>query len=208
MKQIIQKMYKLSLAAYNDKHIIDNYENITNDSLKEIWINQKCNLPYSHCQFKIDSWRLKILYDEFGYKVNNIMNGLCRDLSVWSIFEYYWDKKRRLIYAFEKKRLRSYKEKEDSSISYTQQGKLIYYLFKPKKINNRIRGINIKVRYDIFKRDKYTCQYCGKKGQRAGGKAILHIDHIIPISFGGSNSKDNLQTLCRECNLKKSDMVI
>lgn len=64
---------------------------------------------------------------------------------------------------------------------------------------------NIK-RYDlplnkknIFKRDNYTCQYCGIKG------APLTIDHVIPKKRGGDNNWENLVTSCIECNNKKGD---
>lgn len=72
---------------------------------------------------------------------------------------------------------------------------------KDKKIN--IRNIDTKTKYYIFERDNYTCQMCGAKGERIGGNAILHIDHIIPINVGGSNQISNLQVLCNRCNYKK-----
>lgn len=74
--------------------------------------------------------------------------------------------------------------------------------------SDRIRGVTQDLRYKVFKRDNYCCQICGKKGQRNGGTSLLHIDHVVPIFFGGSNEEYNLQTLCRECNLKKSDKII
>ena len=53
----------------------------------------------------------------------------------------------------------------------------------------------------IKKRDKYTCQMCGKHMPDEVG---LHIDHIIPIKRGGKSIEDNLQVLCDKCNLRKS----
>ncbi len=58
-----------------------------------------------------------------------------------------------------------------------------------------------KIRFEIFKRDSFTCQYCGKKAP----EVILHIDHIIPIAKGGTNDISNLITSCFECNSGKSD---
>jgi hypothetical protein len=57
------------------------------------------------------------------------------------------------------------------------------------------------IRFEVFKRDLFTCQYCGKKAP----EAILEIDHIVPISKGGDNSIENLVSACRECNGGKSD---
>lgn len=50
----------------------------------------------------------------------------------------------------------------------------------------------------------HVCQQCGAK-QLEG--AILHVDHVIPRSKGGTNNLDNLQCLCSACNNKKSNHV-
>ncbi|MEQ8790255.1 MAG: HNH endonuclease [Pirellulaceae bacterium] len=57
-------------------------------------------------------------------------------------------------------------------------------------------------RFDIFKRDEYRCQLCGRT-QEEGVK--LHVDHKVPRAKGGSNEDSNLWTLCEACNLGKSD---
>ena len=57
------------------------------------------------------------------------------------------------------------------------------------------------IRFEVFKRDKFTCQYCGKSAP----DVILEIDHIIPVSKGGSNDIMNLVTACRECNRGKTN---
>ena len=61
------------------------------------------------------------------------------------------------------------------------------------------KAIGKKKRFEIFKRDKFTCQYCGKKAP----DVILHIDHIVPVSKGGKNGITNLITSCVDCNLGK-----
>lgn len=53
-------------------------------------------------------------------------------------------------------------------------------------------------RENIFKRDEYTCVYCGSHKN-------LTIDHIHPRSKGGGNNWDNLITSCFSCNAKKGD---
>lgn len=57
-----------------------------------------------------------------------------------------------------------------------------------------------KLRFRIFKRDEFKCQYCGR-GVKDG--TILEIDHIVPISEGGKNIEKNLTTSCKECNKGK-----
>lgn len=52
---------------------------------------------------------------------------------------------------------------------------------------------------NIFKRDKYQCQYCGDKYP----KSQLSLDHVVPKSRGGSSNWDNLVCACRPCNAKK-----
>lgn len=61
-----------------------------------------------------------------------------------------------------------------------------------------------KMRFDIFRRDLYTCRYCGGKPP----EVLLEIDHIIPISAGGKNEATNLATACRDCNAGKSATVL
>jgi hypothetical protein len=58
-----------------------------------------------------------------------------------------------------------------------------------------------KIRFEIFKRDSFTCQYCGKKSP----DAILRVDHIKPLSKGGSDEILNLITSCFDCKIGKGD---
>ena len=58
-----------------------------------------------------------------------------------------------------------------------------------------------KLRFEVFKRDKHTCQYCG----RSPPAVILEVDHIIPISSGGTDELSNLITSCFDCNRGKGD---
>lgn len=52
----------------------------------------------------------------------------------------------------------------------------------------------------IFERDNYTCHYCGQKVTEKNAT----LDHFVPTSKGGDNSKENLFTSCLECNSIKS----
>lgn len=56
-----------------------------------------------------------------------------------------------------------------------------------------------KLRFDVFKRDSFTCQYCGRKAP----DIVLHCDHVMPVADGGVGDILNLVTSCVDCNLGK-----
>lgn len=56
----------------------------------------------------------------------------------------------------------------------------------------------------VMKRDRFTCTYCGKPGT----DVELQVDHIIPVSKGGSNHIANLTTACRYCNQSKGNRIV
>jgi hypothetical protein len=58
------------------------------------------------------------------------------------------------------------------------------------------RHIPDEVRDEVWKRDGGKCRHCG-------GTDHVEIDHVIPISRGGTGDIENLQLLCRKCNRKK-----
>lgn len=66
------------------------------------------------------------------------------------------------------------------------------------------KPISKRMRFDVLKRDHFTCQYCGGKSP----EKILHIDHIKPVSKGGKNTMLNLVTSCIDCNLGKSNKLL
>ena len=52
----------------------------------------------------------------------------------------------------------------------------------------------------VFARDSFMCRNCGTSRR-------LTVDHIWPVSRGGDDSLDNLQTLCHSCNSKKGARI-
>lgn len=64
-----------------------------------------------------------------------------------------------------------------------------------------------KLRNYIKKRDNFTCQNCSVSIAQQS-LLLLEIDHIIPISKGGTSVEANLQTLCWKCNRKKSNKLL
>ena len=62
-----------------------------------------------------------------------------------------------------------------------------------------------RARWQTLERAGFRCQACGA---RAHDGAKLHVDHIHPLSKGGTNDISNLQCLCQACNLGKADRLM
>jgi predicted restriction endonuclease len=69
------------------------------------------------------------------------------------------------------------------------------------------RDVPLGLRLKILSRDNFRCIFCGKSPATDFGTK-LHIDHVVPFSKGGKSILENLQTLCEECNLGKSNRNI
>jgi 5-methylcytosine-specific restriction endonuclease McrA len=50
----------------------------------------------------------------------------------------------------------------------------------------------------------FACRYCGRKAP----EVELHVDHVDPVSRGGSDDESNLVAACVDCNLGKSDRTL
>lgn len=68
-----------------------------------------------------------------------------------------------------------------------------------KTIPERV-ALSKSLRFKIFQRDSFTCNYCGSKPPMV----VLEVDHIIPVVKGGDNMEENLITSCFDCNRGKS----
>ena len=66
------------------------------------------------------------------------------------------------------------------------------------------RSIGSGIRYHVLHRAGFKCQACGAKPSDSND-VELAIDHIVPLSLGGSNDASNLQVLCAPCNGSKSN---
>jgi len=72
----------------------------------------------------------------------------------------------------------------------------------PDLPSSKRTALSVRRRFDVLKRDGYKCRICRK----AGGE--LEVDHIVPVSKGGTNDIDNLQTMCRACNRGKGTKLM
>jgi len=69
-----------------------------------------------------------------------------------------------------------------------------------RQSTNNTRHITQETRNTVWQRCNGKCVECEST-------SYLEFDHIIPFSKGGSNSENNIQLLCRACNLSKSDRI-
>jgi hypothetical protein len=61
-------------------------------------------------------------------------------------------------------------------------------------------AVSKRLRFEVLKRDNHTCRYCG----RTPNEAKITIDHVTPVSLGGSDDPSNLVACCADCNSGKS----
>ena len=66
------------------------------------------------------------------------------------------------------------------------------------------KSISKKMRFEVFKRDSFRCQYCGATSP----DVLLHVDHIKPVKEGGETTIENLITSCIDCNLGKGARLL
>lgn len=66
------------------------------------------------------------------------------------------------------------------------------------------RDPKIGLRFKVLQRDMFRCRLCGKSPATDLG-CKLHVDHIVPFSKGGKTTFENLQALCSDCNVGKSN---
>jgi 5-methylcytosine-specific restriction endonuclease McrA len=62
----------------------------------------------------------------------------------------------------------------------------------------RPRTMRKLTRIEVFSRDHYTCQYCGKQFRQ------LTLDHVVPRHQGGEHTWENVVSCCEACNCRKA----
>jgi hypothetical protein len=64
--------------------------------------------------------------------------------------------------------------------------------------------VSTRTRFEIFKRDNFTCRYCG----HTSPDVVLEIDHVVPVCEGGTDDAINLVTSCWSCNRGKAGVPL
>ena len=57
-------------------------------------------------------------------------------------------------------------------------------------------AISKRLRYEVLRRDSYTCRYCGAKAP----EVKITVDHVVPVALGGTDEPSNLVAACGDCN--------
>jgi len=70
--------------------------------------------------------------------------------------------------------------------------RLAYMIKRPYRLGRKL------TRLEAFRRDQYTCQYCGKETRQ------LTLDHVIPRYRGGEHTWENVVSACVSCNRRKA----
>lgn len=99
------------------------------------------------------------------------------------------------------------KPEESNDVEIKLPDDFKHYIESNELSHKTKRDINLRMRFLVMKRDNFKCCMCGRSPATTPGLE-LHIDHIIPWSKGGETVIDNLQTLCSDCNLGKSDIEL
>ena len=143
-----------------------------------------------------------------------VLFGLCGIVIAITIFrrvkerkeqEAYQEEQRRAMQAVYAKKERERLMMKDAKAYNSQTGsrQIDMATLRQREFAKKQRAaMTPSLRHDILERDGFRCQHCGAT---AADGAKLHVDHIIPVAKGGKTEPSNLQTLCEECNLGKSD---
>lgn len=63
-------------------------------------------------------------------------------------------------------------------------------------------AVSKRLRFEILRRDNHACRYCGRRAP----DVVLTVDHVVPVTLGGSDDPTNLVAACEKCNGGKSSI--
>jgi len=121
--------------------------------------------------------------------------------------EYFYRNRRKSNKGFSSE-CKECNKKRKKTKKYKEYEKRYNMSEKGKKRKERERQKNkirrLKLRFQIFQRDDFTCQYCGRKVP----EVELQVDHKYPKSKGGLDKIENYITACEDCNQGKRDVIL
>jgi 5-methylcytosine-specific restriction endonuclease McrA len=124
-----------------------------------------------------------------------VLNADYRPLSYYPLSLWSWQETVKAVF-LERVNIVSEYEREVKSPSFVMR------LPSVVSLKNYVRPARYPAftRFNVFLRDRFTCQYCGSGSD-------LTFDHVIPKSRGGMTRWDNVVTACAPCNLRKGGMM-
>lgn len=120
-----------------------------------------------------------------------------------------WNKRRERMEYYEEYYIKNRGEinKKKKEYSKTEEGKASKqrrYFNRQTRERETINTLTLNEWLDILKEHDYSCTYCGVEFDE---NTLPTKDHIIPISKGGNNIKENIVPACRSCNSKKHNKL-
>jgi len=97
--------------------------------------------------------------------------------------------------------------RKPESLAPTIQSKVAITGSKETIVVDSRRVPSLRLRFQVMQRDNFRCVICGRAPATHTG-LVLQVDHKTPWARGGPTVIDNLQTLCKDCNSGKSDLLL
>jgi hypothetical protein len=86
-------------------------------------------------------------------------------------------------------------------------GSTVAEIATQRAVSRGPRDPSLRLRFRVLLRDNFRCCQCGRSPATENGVS-LEVDHILAWEQGGPTTYENLQTLCRDCNLGKSNLPL
>ncbi len=148
---------------------------------------------------------LKIIWAKIISMLNNIslekcpalvLNADYRPLSYYPLSLWSWQDSIKSVF-LNRVSIVSYYDRVVRSPSFSMKLPSVIAL---KDYIKPLRNPNF-TRFNVFLRDKFSCQYCGSKNE-------LTFDHLLPRSKGGKTNWENVVTACSSCNVQKGGRLL
>lgn len=215
-KRITKKKHNIIDREYSRKSL----ERVTGSSIIKYHIENNIDLIRTDIEnaiYNID------LLEEYTKEVDKIINYKSENKTNYSLKKFQKIENRVLNDSIHKRKefliklkLEVYYRSNAGKVNETRYGNYSFEdlvkLYKEWQNGNKYEEtikqerkiMNDDIRYNVLKRDNFTCKLCGISAKDG---AKLHVDHIIPVSKGGKTIMSNLQTLCDRCNMGKSNKM-
>jgi hypothetical protein len=197
---------------FESKNIFDDLEIYENIPINDISKYESCILMYMDRNDINDVFQSFIIeYNIVPSKIRAVNHKISRFEAIVKGIKYYFVVDPNSACKNESINYKTVRQLcKDHDIEFTNQS---FTTFLNQKKALFFEGINSRVEFDrdfrrsILKKYKFKCAHCNEKVKQ-GDYANYNIDHIRPLSNGGTNDADNLQILCKQCHDDKCESEI